>query len=369
MKNVYFAALAAAVAILPACSHKETHTVDVLSVDVAYPVIDSVTLHQSYPGTLTAQNEVALVARVNGYITGQQYKNGAYVHKGDVLFTIESGNYRDAVEQAQSDLATAQSTLAYAQTRYDALSEALKTDAVSRMEVEQGRSTLEQAKASLKSAQAALQTAQTQLSYCTVRAPYDGHVSMSEYSVGAYVGGEGAPVTLATLYDDAEMRANFSIDDASALSNLLVNLEKNGMDYRKIPISFSDTLANTYTASLLYLSPTVNTSTGTLELQGSVDNSHGELRSGMFVTVDLPTGTDANAILIRDASIATDQLGKYVYVVNDSNKVVYTPVTVGALVNDTMRIVTKGLKPDDKYVTRALLKVRNGLTVNPIVKE
>ena len=71
--------------------------------------------------------------------------------------------------------------------------------------------------------------------------------------------------------------------------------------------------------------------------------------------------------MIRDASISTDQLGKYVYLVNDSDKVVYTPVTVGALVCDTMRIVEKGISPTDRYVTKAMLKVRDGMTVKPTI--
>lgn len=89
----------------------------------------------------------------------------------------------------------------------------------------------------------------------------------------------------------------------------------------------------------------------------------------MFVTVDLPYGTEPQAILIRDASIGTDQLGKYVYVVNDSNKVVYTPVELGELYRDTLRIVNKGLSPRTRYVTKALLTVRNGETVKPSLQK
>ena len=80
----------------------------------------------------------------------------------------------------------------------------------------------------------------------------------------------------------------------------------------------------------------------------------------------LPYAVDPKAILIKDASIGTDQKGKYVYVVNDDNKVVYTPIEVGELIDDTMRIVTEGLTPDSRYVTKALLKVRDGMTVKPI---
>ena len=337
------------------------------TIDVANPVVDSVTLHKTYPGVLCADREVKLVARVNGYLESKNYKSGDYVKKGTVLFTIESRNYRDAVESARSAVSTAEANLNYAQSRYDALSEALKSDAVSRMEVEEGRSTLEQCKATLKSAKAALTTAETQLSYCTVVAPFDGHISSATYDVGAYLDGEGAPVELASIYADRTLIANFSIDDAATLTDLQHNIQANAVDFNHIPINFNDTLGHTYTGALDYLAPKVDTSTGTLQLQAIIDNKYGELRSGMYVSVDLPTGFDPNAIMIRDASISTDQLGKYVYLVNDSDKVVYTPVTVGALVCDTMRIVEKGISPTDRCVTWAMLKVRDGMTVKPTI--
>ena len=69
--------------------------------------------------------------------------------------------------------------------------------------------------------------------------------------------------------------------------------------------------------------------------------------------------------MVRDASISTDQKGQYVYVVNDSDKVVYTPIVAGDIVNDSMRVVTQGLRPGDRYVTSALLKVRDDMTVKP----
>lgn len=87
----------------------------------------------------------------------------------------------------------------------------------------------------------------------------------------------------------------------------------------------------------------------------------------MFVKINMPYAFDKEAILINDASIMTDQRGKYIYTVNDSDKVVYTPVTVGELINDTLRVVTSGLKPDTRYVTKALLKVRDGMKVKPVM--
>ena len=87
----------------------------------------------------------------------------------------------------------------------------------------------------------------------------------------------------------------------------------------------------------------------------------------MFVKVNLPYQNLEKAILVRDASLSTDQLGKYLYVVNDSDRIVYTPVSVGPLCHDSMRVVLSGIRADSRYVTKALLKVRNGMQVKPVI--
>ena len=83
----------------------------------------------------------------------------------------------------------------------------------------------------------------------------------------------------------------------------------------------------------------------------------------------MPYRVEPHAVLVRDASLGTDQLGRYLYVVNDSDRVVYTPVKTGDLVADTMRVVVSGVKPGERYVTSALLKVRDGMTVRPLATD
>lgn len=370
MKSTYIFLMAAA--ILPgtySCKKSDSHsTGEAERVEVARPVVDSVVIRTSYPGQLIANREVDLVARVDGYLTAKTYSSGDFVHKGDVLFRIEETNYRDAVQQAEASLSQARANLEYASTHYAAMTEALKGDAVSEMEVAQAKSSLEECKAAVSTAQAALKTAQTQLSYCTVRAPFDGHVTTASLDVGSYVAGSGAPVKLATIYEDKTMVVNFSIEDNAALGNLRRNMAEGKIDFAHIPLTISEHLGHKYTCSLDYLSPAISTSTGTLALQGLIDNPYNELRSGMYVTVELPVTADPAAILISDAAIGTDQLGKYVYLVNDSDRVEYTSIDTGQLVDDSLRIVTKGVSRDDRYVTKALLKVRDGMKVEPVLK-
>ena len=119
-------------------------------------------------------------------------------------------------------------------------------------------------------------------------------------------------------------------------------------------------------AKMDYLSPDINLSTGTLRVRAELDNESLFLRPGSYISVVLPYENIKEGILIKDASIGTDQLGKFIYVVNDSNIVQYRAIETGNLVDDTLRLVTSGLKAGERYVTKALLKVRNGMPVTPI---
>lgn len=349
------------------CKKHDKNSADdeVPTVNVATPVADSIVLHKTYPGVLVSPNSAVVVGRVNGLLLTQNYTSGSYARKGDVLFTIESTSYRDAVKQAQASLATAKSQLEYDTRNYAALKEALESDAVAQIEVIQAKSAMEQAAAAVKNAEAALSKANTNLSYCTVRAPISGYVSSSIPNPGDYIGGEEAPVKLCTIYDNTVLAAVFNIEDSQYETMIGQNGGTSGSLYRNVPIKFSKPLPHEYFADLYYQSPSIDSSTGTMQLKGLIQNIDNELKDGLYVTVELPYGENPRAILIKDESIGTDQLGKYVYVVNDSNKVVYTPIKVGELYQDSLRVVDSGLNPGDRYVTEALLSVRNGMKVNP----
>lgn len=358
-----------ALGLTTACSkHKTTGDEQLLSVDVALPRVDSVTLHKSYPGFLKAYSTVDVVGRVNGTLNTVNYDGGNNVTAGQVLFTIDSKSYRDALQKAEAALATARSQYDYASKEYQAMKKALESDAVSRMEVVQAESNMKNAQAAISEAAAALNTARSNLSYCTVRAPISGTITTNNYSAGNYISGEGSPVVLATIYDNKTLRAVFQVDDTQYIK-ITGSKDQTQIkdDFTHIPLIFEEKLPHSYTASLSYTAPAIDESTGTITFEANVQNPYGELRNGMFVKINMPYAFDKEAILINDASIMTDQRGKYIYTVNDSDKVVYTPVTVGELINDTLRVVTSGLKPDTRYVTKALLKVRDGMKVKPVM--
>ena len=365
-----FCILAAAAASLSSCS-KEKSTDDSQSappIDVARALQDSVVIYHTYPGTLYANNSVQLVARVDGTFVGKYYEDGGFVNKGQLLFSFEDSQYRDQVQQASAALATARSNREYAASQYAAMKKALESDAVSQMEVNKAKSNLENAEAAICTAQAQLQTAQTNLSYCRIYAPYSGHISAPTMSTGSYVNGAGSPVLMATLYEDDTLFAIFHIDD-KAMQDILLGNTTSKINFDSIPFIFDQNIPQKYYGHLTYTSPEVDPSTGTLELRAALPNNHGDLHDGMYCNISLPVKSDPKAIIVKDAAISSDQLGKYLYTVSDSNKVVYTPIQVGDLVNDSMRVVVSGITPGTPYVTRALLKVRPGMAVKPVYEK
>lgn len=348
--------------------HKTKKTADtagIPQVSVATPQIDSVVLHQAYPAQLQATRQADIVARVSGKIIARHYADGQTVRAGQPLFTIESTTYRNKLQQAQAQLESAQAQHDYATRQCAAMKKALQANAVSQMDVIQAESSVRQSEAAINSARAAISDASTMVGYCTVTAPISGKVSAAKFDVGDYIGGEMSPVTVASVVDDSRLYVNFSIEDSRYMA-MKDTRQGRQVDYTRVPVTFGDTITRTYYGPVDYNGPAVDPSTGTIAMRIILDNDKGELRSGMFATVDLPYAVEPHAILIQDAAIGTDQLGKYVYLVNDSDKVVYTHIETGESYSDTLRIVNSGLRPDSRYVTKALMKVRDGMRVHPL---
>ena len=337
-----------------------------LAISVAKPIVKDITLTKDYPGYLTTEKTVNLVARVNGTLQSVSYAPGGRVKKGQLLFVIEPTLYNDKVAQAEAELKTAQAQLEYARNNYSRMKEAVKSDAVSQIQVLQSESSVTEGVAAVSNAEAALSTARTNLGYCYVRAPFDGTISKSTVDIGSYVGGSLQPVTLATIYKDDQMYAYFNVADNQWLEMSMNNQQPTKDLPKKIMVQLGKEGTESYPATLDYLSPNVDLNTGTLMVRANFDNPQGGLKSGLYVSITLPYGEADHAILVKEASIGTDQLGKFLYAVNDSDIVHYRHIEIGQLINDTLRQVLGGLSPQERYVTEALMKVRDGMKIKPI---
>lgn len=351
--------------LLTASCKKKEQTADgqVPPIEVAVPAEDSIVLHQTYPGLVQANGKVQVVSRVNGKLLQQCFQDGDHVRAGQVLYRIESTQYANAVREAEAALATARSQAAYYRTQHAAMQRALQADAVAKINVIQAESNLRQAEAAIKNAQATLSDARTNLSYCTVTAPISGTVAASDVNTGSIL---TVGTQLCNIVDNTQLKVVFNIDEAQYQHLLTSGQGTSGPLFSDVPLSFSG-LEGNYTADLYYTSPSVNTSTGQMMLEGNISDPSGRIRDGMYVTVDLPTGVNPHALLVKDASIGTQQTVKYLYVVTDSNTVAFAPVQPGPLYQDSLRVVNSGLRPGQRYVTKALLQVRPGMKIKPVM--
>lgn len=357
--------------LITSCHKKKNSGYDDMErpVAVAEAFTDSVVLYNEYPGFLIAEYYAKVVGLVNGRLETMNYSSGQYVNKGQVLFTIDPTLYIDALNRAEATLKSNESNLAYSKSHYEAVLKALEDNAVSKMEVLQAESDYNQAVASVNDSKAALHTAQVNYGYCTVTAPISGYITNNKLSIGNYITGADSPVMLAEIYDHTHLYVNFEVEDVNYEKMTAGNKKIDDILYKNVPLKFQEPLKNTYTCDLTYMAPAVDRSTGTLLLQGKITNIDNELKEGMYVTVSLPYGENPKAVLVKDASIATDQLGKYMYVVNDSNTIVKRRIDTGELFRDSLRVINKGIMPGDKYITKALLTVRAGERVKPILEQ
>ena len=367
-KNIFFISIILTI-IVASCTDKKSkksEKMPEMSVNVALPVVKNVTLTTNYPGYLQAQRTVNLVERGSDTVEQINLKPGDNVKKGANLFVIEPTTYADQVSQAQATLKEGYANLNYTQANYERTSQALLMNAVSQIQVIQAKSNFEQAQANISNYKAALQTAQTNYSYCYVKAPFNGKISDYNYDVGNFVSGSSAP-TLATIYKDDTLFVYFSISETEfitfhsnttikELGDLIIQPEGN------------DTVQQ-FKARLDYASPSVQTSTGTVKMRAIVVNDNNVLKDGMYVRVIFPYQNVNDAILVPDASIGKDQLGQFMYIVNDSSKVEYRPVKVGQLMNGAYRVINSGITKNDRYVTNAILKVKPGMQVKPVMKD
>ncbi len=342
------------------CKEAPKTAANLAKITVAYPEKRNITYRFEYPGYLQSEQTVDLIARVQGYLQEVKFQPGEVVKEGQVLFVIEPKPYEDQVKTAEANLETAKASLKLAITSNERTKEAGKTNAVSELDVIKAQTTLDQAKASVASAEAQLSTAKTNLSYCYVKAPFTGRVTRNLVDKGNMVGGQA---TLASMYKDTKLFVYFNVEDSKYLIGFT---KENEFKLDNVEIRFDEIPNKVYKGKLDYMSPTVDLTTGTINVRAVVDNKGGELRNGLYTKIRVPYKEVQDALLIPEGAIGTDQSGRYIYTVNDSSVVEYRSVKVGELQEDSMREIVEGLKANERFVTKGIIRVRDGQKIEAV---
>jgi RND family efflux transporter MFP subunit len=324
------------------------------AVTVATPLVRAVQDWDEFTGRFEATQSVEVRARVGGYIQGVHFRDGDYVSRGQLLFTLDPRPAQAALATARAQLAQAQAQLNLARSELTRSETLLASQAVSQAEVDTRRGALQQGEAAVAAANAAIRARQLDLEFTRVTAPISGRVSDRRVDPGNLVaGGSSQADVLTTVVSSAPI--HFVFDGSEAVLLKYQRQARNGA--APIQVRLQDESTYDRTGTLDFTDNAVDTASGVIRLRALIPNGDGFLKPGMFGQARLAGAGTYQAMLVPDAAVATDQARRIVYVVAADGSVAPRPVQLGPLV-DGLRVVRSGLQATDRVIINGVQRIQ-----------
>jgi membrane fusion protein, multidrug efflux system len=335
-------------------------------VQVTDVIQQDVPIYREWVAQLNGPVNAAITPRVQGYLLTQNYNNGFFVNKGQLLFTIDPRPFVATLDQQKAGVAQAEANLALAQKNVDRDIPLAAQNAIPQMTLDTDRSTLAADKAALTAAQAQMVQAQLNLDWTKVYSPIEGIAGVASSQVGNLVGTSTVMMTVSRVNP---IWAYFNISESDYLLNAAkIDQVIRGKQAKSLPhiVEFIQANGQTFPekGTIILVSREITSETGTIQLAAAFPNKGASLRPGGFGRIRLNVGTLTNAMLIPQAAVIEVQSLYQVVVVGPDNKASYRPIKVGDRVG-TNWIVQEGLKPGEKVIVEGFMKVREGTPVNP----
>jgi RND family efflux transporter MFP subunit len=380
------AALLACVGIL-GCGRAQQDALkpDPPKVQVIRPVVKEVTDFEEFTGRIASVASVDIRARVTGYLDvglRERSKEGTDVQKDELLFKIDPRPYQDDRNRAKANLDLSvrhrdRLTLDYQRGR-----NLLPGKGITQEEFDKVEGDMREAEAAVAMARAALDQAERNLTWTEVKAPFDGRVSRQSIDPGNIV--KADETVLTTIVSLDPIYAYFDVDERTMLRTRRLLLEGKIKSLREakrsVLVGLADEIDDNGTplfphaGTLDFADNQVDPMSGTLRLRAEFANPHSAYNSlrifspGMFVRVRLPIGNPHSAVLVSERALGTDQGQSFVYVVNEKDEVEYRKVKVG-LLEEGLRVIEDGLKPDERVIVSGLQRVRDKAKVQASEQE
>ncbi|HLJ13953.1 MAG TPA: efflux RND transporter periplasmic adaptor subunit [Bryobacteraceae bacterium] len=369
---------------------------------VAQVVQKDIPIYREWIGTLDGMVNAAIKAQVSGYLLTQNYTEGSFVKKGQLLFEIDPRPFQAAVDQAQGQLAQANGQLAQAnaqlvqaraqlaqseanqvRTQLDVdryvplakqqaitqqdLDNATQNNLSAKAQVEASKAQVETAKAQIQAAnaaveaaKAAMEAARVNLGFTRLTSPIDGIVGQAQVQVGNLVGPTSGTITTVSTLEP--IKANFTVSEQEYLD--FTRRASNELTRLQLELILADGSVYPHKGKFLFADRQVNQDTGAILLIGLFPNPGNVLRPGQYAKVRAATAVKQGALLVPQRAVTELQGSYQVAVVDSDNKVNVKTVKVGDRVG-SLWIVDEGLKPGDRVIAEGVQKVRSGMVVTP----
>lgn len=327
-------------------------------VTVAAPAKKQITRYLEYTGRIAAQDEVEIRARVQGFVDKIHYKDGQRVEAGALLMTIDPRPFQAEVDRAEAELKGADAQLAVSEAQFKKIEDAAKNGVAPPFELLNRQATRDRDAAQVQIAKARLDAAKINLAYTEVKAPVSGKVRRADVGVGSLVN-TGALLT--SIVNDDKVFAYFNLS-----SNDFLTWRKKEGTSGQVPVfvGLENETGYPHEGIADYAANRIAEATSTIEIRAVFENKDRILTPGLFARVRVPVQT-SDSLLVPEAAVQADQLGRYVLTVDASGTVQRRPVRVTATV-DGFRPIEEGLTGDEQVIVRGLLRARPGGKVTPV---
>jgi len=358
-------------------------------------------ISREWIGTLDGMVNAAIKAQVTGYLLTQNYTEGSFVRKGQLLFEIDPRPFQAALDQTQGQLSQStgqlaqakaqliqsQAQLAQAQanqrrTQLDVdryiplakqqaitqqdLDNATQNNLAAQAQVDSAKAQIETAKAQIQAAdaaveaaKAAVEAARVNLGFTRLASPIDGIAGKAQVQIGNLVSPAGGTITTVSTLEP--IKAEFTVSEQEYLS---FNRRAHDLNRLQLELILADGTTYPQKGKFLFADRQVDPSTGAILLIGQFPNPGNILRPGQYAKVRATVGTVENALLVPQRAVTELQGNYQVAVVGDGNKVAIENVKVGDRVG-TQWLINEGLKPGQLVIADGVMKVRPGIQVNP----
>ncbi len=320
------------------------------AVSVASPLKETVRDWDDFTGRFEAAETVDVRARTGGYLQAVHFRDGDFVRKGQLLFTLDA-------RPAQAQLAAAQAQASLARTELQRAESLLAAKAISQEEFENRRS-------AAAVAEAALRARQLDVEFTRVTAPISGRISARRVDPGNLIaGGTSAGDVLTTIVSSDPIHFVFDASEAQLLKLQRQMAGKpGGLSSAPVQVRLQDEAEYRWDGRVDFLDNAVDAQSGATRIRAVIRNPNGFLKAGMYGSARMAGAGAYEALLIPETAIVADGARKVAYVVGADGVPQPRPLTLGPVI-DGMRVIRAGLRPDDSVVVNGVQRVRPGQKV------
>ena len=330
---------------------------------VASPIQQDVAVQSEWVATLDGYVNAEIRPQVSGYIISQNYKEGAFVRKGQVLFKIDPRPFQTALDRARGELAQAEAQLSKSAIDVERDTPLVAQKAVPKEKLDNEIQAKRAAEAAVMSEKAAVERAELDLGWTKVTSLVDGVAGIAEVQMGNLV---GPSLRLTSVSQVDPVKVYFPISEQEYLR--AKHISSSGRPIQLFDSSpeliLADGTVYPQKGRILWSDRQVDANTGTIRLVAAFPNPGNVLRPGQYGRVRIQTSTKKRALLVPQTAVKELQGGYQVAVIGADNKASIRSVKVGEKVG-TLWVIDGGLKADDQVVVQGIGKLKDGATVTP----